>query len=120
MNNKGQTLIETLLVLPLLIFIFSGILIIFLLTFTYFYSHYHLHEATFCSLNQPTNTCKNILIKNLRPIMFVKFDNINLSKNSVTTTGTLTIRIPSALPHSDFLKITPIRIQKSIENRQWL
>lgn len=113
MNQKGQTLVETMLVLPLLLLVFSSLLIIFSMTFAFFYSQYHLHEATFCGLSYPTNYCQKILIKNMTLLKFIKTKSTSIVKTPSQVIGKMTI----ALNAYDELK--SVQFTKTIELVQW-
>ncbi len=113
MNQKGQTLVETLLVLPLLLLVFSSLLIIFSLTFAFFYSQYHLHEATFCGLSYPTNHCQKILTKNMTLLNFVKTNSISIVKTQTQVIGNMTVELNAI----DELK--SMHFTKTIELVQW-
>lgn len=121
MNNNGQSLIETILVLPLLILSMAGVILFFGYSFIFFYTNYHLHEATFCRLSYSEKYCESILIKNIKWVRYISIHKLTLTKNKDKTVGKIILNIPVPTITDKFnIKFNKMELKKEALNSVWI
>lgn len=79
-NSKGQTSIEALLAIPLMVSFLLLVFVIFTNTRSFYWAQYQLHEAVVCLQDQSRLTCANELkIKMRKYLTFWKMQDFKLS-----------------------------------------
>lgn len=109
-KNKGQTSIEALLAIPLLVSFIFVVFVFFTSARSLIWAQYQLHEAIICLQDQPRLTCHSRFQEmNKRYLTFWKIENLKLNKGSRFDSGqmlitlsfvkTLTLEIKKRVPH---------------------
>jgi hypothetical protein len=101
-NSKGQSLIETLLILPTLMLTLTVLSLLCYRTVIYYYSDFYLHESLLCTNEKSNSECSDQLEKQINKILFKKNSNrsnvqtkIKKERNSIS--GQIEIQF-SSLP----------------------
>lgn len=113
MNNKGQSLIETVLALPFVMSLFLGITALLFLSLSYFFCRYHIHEYAFCHISYKENYCHSLLLRQLKKNSFITMGNINKlrSQNKIT--------IQAEFKLKNFHKFNAFVINQEVDLNQW-
>lgn len=114
-SARGQSLIETLLMLPILMLTLTALSFICYRTVIYFYADFYLHEALLCANERSEKKCSLQLEKQLSKILFTKKSSqkslqINIKKTSASINGHIEIHF-SQLP---FKFNMPIVLEKKV------
>lgn len=113
MNNKGQTLVETTLALPFILFLFMGKILLLLYFLSYFFCSYHVHEATFCQISQSEQKCKMIFMRQIQKVKTVRLLRYQVLKNHKD----LELKTEFSFPILNFLE--PFKISRKVLLNQW-
>lgn len=113
MSNKGQTLVETTLALPFVIFLFMGKILLLLYFLSYFFCSYHVHEAAFCQISKTEHQCKMIFMRQIQKVRTVKLLQYQVFKNSQD----LELKTEFSFPLLNFL--TPFKVSRKVSLKQW-
>lgn len=112
LNCKGQGLVETLLSLPLVILVVTGVLILLYRAMIFHIAEYQAHEALICSESESTHFCRQELENRMKPLL------LSGSKISADLTksfaGTRKITVRILLPNGGKDINPPIEIKKSL------
>ena len=117
-NNSGSSLVESILVMNLLFFLFCGLLIFSFYFYTKVALQVSLHEGIVCSIReQRTHTCKRWLKKRLKKIIFYgKLSRLQIYKQNSRTYGYIKWKFANSsnfsIAHSYNLKNTLIKPTK--------
>lgn len=95
--SKGQGLVETILTLPLLVLLMTGLTYLLYRGAIFYLSDYHLHEALICLQSSSVATCENELARRLKPIVFNSGIKIRLSKFHNSSQGEITVALKPPL-----------------------
>lgn len=95
LNKKGQSLLETVVVLPFLMVLVSGLLAGLHGSAAYYLVDHWTYETSLCLAGQSSEAdCRKRLKKNLALIPFLKYEINQLSKKSKSTLTEVTIHTP--------------------------
>ena len=109
-NQKGQTSIEALLALPLLVLFLSLVFVIFASARSYFWAQYQLHEAVICLQDQSASKCKKAFSKKIKDhLTFCEIQNLQIYRSAKSDVGKMIITFR-------FLKSLHLEIEKRVHH----
>lgn len=113
MNNKGQSLIETIFALPFMLFLLLGIISLLFLTIGYFFCRYHIHEYTFCLISYKDNYCYSQLMQQLKknPLIEIKSLHKKRSLENLSTAAQFRLK--------GFANLSAFTIHQEVDLNQW-
>ncbi|KYG66121.1 hypothetical protein AZI86_03390 [Bdellovibrio bacteriovorus] len=112
LNRKGQGLVETVLSLPLVILVVTGIVILLHRSLIFHIADYQAHEALICSQSESTHFCEQELQNRLRKILLSGSTSSALITRSLRGGNQVTVTI--LLNHGWKDISPPIEIKKSL------
>jgi hypothetical protein len=113
LGNKGQGLLESVLVLPLAI---SFVVLLLALSYraaVYYFIDYSLHEALICTDDSPVKSCEHDLQKRIQKILIAGEDlQVRLTQSGKIVRGTARIQKPLPLLIEKQMKF-PLKVART-------
>jgi uncharacterized protein (UPF0333 family) len=107
-NQKGQTSIEALLAIPLMVLFIFMVIVFFTSARSFFWAQYQLHEAVVCLQDQSRVSCTNqIKNKMKRYLTFWRIESVKLNKGISFDSGQMILT-------SSFFKKISLEIEKRV------
>ncbi|MCK6598167.1 MAG: pilus assembly protein [Bdellovibrionaceae bacterium] len=118
MNIKGQAIVETVIILPLILLITTFIISLFFYSFSYFFLNYQIHEAAFCQLSYTQSHCRKILENNLRLVAFIPVNSITFEETKLKFMVKLKVKLPININLLNTTK-SSIEVSKEAQKTKW-
>ncbi|MNJ99849.1 hypothetical protein D3C87_176300 [compost metagenome] len=110
--RRGQGVLESLLVLPALVLLFSTLGLLGFRALLFYYTDFHLYEALLCTQHTPLPRCEQHLVGKVKKILLAgKIESHSLRLSSFQVRGQLRI----VFGEMNTLQLPPLILDKKIK-----